>query len=157
MKYSLSFFLVIALLFSSCNNKVVFKKRYDLPDLFWMKENKLEFKVDFEDIKTLYDVDFLLTHHTVYQYENLLLKLEIITPKGSKLGDKYDFDIRGEDGKFIGSGSGDYWDIDFNLLKNLRLDYPGTYTFTISHNMPMNEVGGIISAGLKVHKVKQKN
>lgn len=127
-----------------------------MPDLFWDDDNKLEFSVEFKDIESLYDVVFLLRHHTVYQYENLIFKLEIKTPKGSLLGEEHDMDIRNKEGEFIASGTGDYWDLDYVLIKNLRLEYPGTYTFIIYHTMPMEKVGGIIAAGLEVRKVKQK-
>ena len=95
----------------------------------------------------------------MYPYSNLWLFINTIDPYGVLNIDTLECVLAKKDGKWIGHGLGDIWDIQCNF-KNYRLKKKGDYVFEIEQAMRYGDLAkieklkGVMGIGLRIEKIK---
>ena len=135
----LSVFSLILLLssFTACNNSRIFHEVVKFDDFKWNKAEKIHFEVLIEQTDIQYDLLLNLRYIEGFPYKYLHLDISITDPDGKTKTNELSIEIISDEKKYIGSGAGSYWDLDYKIPK-YPFDKKGKYKITIEHAMNEN-------------------
>ena len=145
-------FIVVLLVASSCNKNTVFEKHHDFDKNTWAKTDIVTFEANIENVDQEYDILVAIRHTPSYAFANVIIGFTIETPAGEKRMMQHSLLIRSTDGKFLGEGLGDIYDISVPVYKKMLFKYPGKYKFTIENRMNLVEMPDLMSIGLIIKK-----
>ena len=75
--------LALVSLVISCDPGRIYQERKSLsPEMTWDKDTLLTYKVDVQDIQTAYDIEIDIRTVDFYQFSNLWLYINTISPTG---------------------------------------------------------------------------
>jgi len=120
----------------------------EIPGMRWNKSDAQIFDVDFNSVKEL-DAKLLIRY--VYGYSDDFINCQVRIEKDGELvsEEAVSIQVRDEQGEYLGEGSVDLWDIQQRFLSSYSFE-PGTYRFTVTHTMPVQELPLIMEVGLKL-------
>lgn len=144
--------LLLAVVFSACDNNVWYIEKEVLPEYGWDKEDVVAFEVDIED--TLQPVDFyiMLRNMGNYSYANLYLFLKTTTPDGTYSMDTLNCPMADQKGRWLGKGLGGIKTQELLFMRNVRFVQSGTYRFEFQQGMRKDTLQGIYEVGIKIEK-----
>ncbi len=128
------FFALLALTFASCKSNVVFEQRNDLK-LNWAQDNVQKFETGELASGTHYDSKIVIRYASNYPFNLLTLAAKIEMPDGSIQTKSIDLEMKDKDGKNIGDGLGDIWDIETPLLEDFVMTQTGKVKIELAHTM----------------------
>lgn len=142
----------VAALFSACNNYIAedFKK---LDEMEWNRADIKEFIIEIPSDTVTADVLLHVRYASGFAYQNLTLAIEETAPGGQTQIIPATYKLRSDDGKYLGDGSGDIWDIAFPLKHNIKLAR-GTYRYRIGHTMPQDRLLMLMELGITAEQSK---
>ena len=140
-------------MFLSCGKGRVFEEHRKLSDYNWNRFDNIIFEADIEDTDAAYNIFIAIRHITNYPFKNLVITSIMTTPGGEERFLDHDLRIRDDDGKPLGNGMGDIWDINIPIRKNFRFNKPGRLTIEFENRMPRPVTQGIMEVGLIIEKV----
>lgn len=149
--------IVLVVFLSACDSTKIFEENIALENHVWNVENKLKFQM--EIIDTLSDMNLIVNvrHSAHYPFSNLWVFVKTINPDGTQNIDTLECKLAEKDGKWIGRGIGDIWDIQIPL-KTQNYSSPGDYTFEIEQAMRygdkarIEQLPEIMSVGFRIEK-----
>jgi len=144
---------IIAL--SSCNKGKIYEKRQQFDNYTWNRFKPLFFEVEVKDIQSEYNVYLTLRHITQYPYDDLKINLTVFSPANEQRTTMHTFLIKDTNGKFLGEGAGDLWDLKLLVKGKYYFNKEGTYKFQIDNLMDYFDIVGLMDLGLIVEKVKK--
>ena len=155
MKYC--FITVILLFLFSCESNRVFEKNVSIENKVWGLSQTPSFEYHNKD--TISKVNMLVNvrHTSSYPFSNLWVFVNTSFPNGTVKKDTLECVLAEKDGKWLGSGLGDIWDIQCQL-KTAQLKEEGLYTFNIEQAMRHGDLAkieilpGIMEIGLRIEK-----
>ena len=108
-KYNSFIWVIIVLLFMSCDSNRIFEENRSFANEIWHKDSTLSFNIEITDTLMVYNI-FLNNRITrLYEYSNLYLFIDTKLPNGQILRDTIECLLRNPAGKIIGKGSGNVW------------------------------------------------
>jgi gliding motility-associated lipoprotein GldH len=137
----------------SCGKGKVFEEYKKLPDYNWNRFDNIIFEADIEDADVNYNIYIAIRHITNYPFKNLVLTSIMTTPGGEERFLDHDLRIRDDNGKPLGNGMGDIWDINIPIRNNFRFKKPGRLIIEFENRMPRPVTQGIMEVGLIIEKV----
>jgi len=150
-------YALCALLFVSCQNRVVFEQTFDIPNSAWQKNISANITMPAPPDTTAdyYRLVINLRNTEDYAYRNIFFFITATAPDGSSLCDTMQYELANERGKWLGK-VGRYW-VDHRLLYRSRIRFPqqGDYRFSIQHGMRADTLRGIGAIGLRLEKMKE--
>ncbi len=156
MKKVLFITFIGLLAFTSCNKGKTFDKRQEFPNYTWNRLKPLFFEIPMNDTKSEYNVYFTLRHITQYPYDNLKTNLTIIAPSGDERTTVHEIEIKNAEGRLMGEGAGDLWDLKLLVKERMTFNESGTYKFQIDNLMDYFDVVGLVDFGVIVEKASPK-
>jgi gliding motility-associated lipoprotein GldH len=156
MKKVLLITLIGLLTFTSCNNGKTYEKRQEFSNYTWNRLKPLIFEIPMNDTKSEYNVYFTLRHITQYPYDNLKTNFTIIAPSGDERTTIHEFEVKNAEGKLMGEGAGDLWDLKLLVKERMTFNESGTYKFQIDNLMDYFDVVGLVDFGVIVEKASPK-
>jgi len=155
MKYC--YITVILLFLFSCDSNRVFEKNISIENNVWTLNQTPSF--EYNHIDTISELNMLVNvrHSSSYPFSNLWIFVNTISPDGTIKKDTLECVLAEKNGKWIGNGLGDMWDIQCQF-KTSRLKEYGWYTFKIEQAMrhgdlaKIEELPGIMEIGLRIEK-----
>lgn len=159
----LVFFILITVVFASCDSDRVFEDNKDFASRSWAVSDTVNFEFQITEKDVLYNLHCNIRSTLDYPYSRIFVNytLQDSTHKvlATKLVSSYLFD--GKTGEPTGSsGLGDIYDHRFALLKD-RAFMPGKYFVTLRQEMRTDtsnvfvNLPGILAAGVRVEKSHQ--
>jgi len=138
---------------SACVRINQFEKNIQIPESKWTYKFEPEVKFEIKDTNSLYDVFVTLRHNDAYAYRNLWLDIATRQP-GDALFQKERFELtlQQTDGKWLGTGYGDIWELRHPLLKQIRFKKQGEYTIRLRQIMRDDPLMHIMNAGIRIEK-----
>lgn len=121
-------------LLSSCDSSRVYEQNSKLSEQGWSLKEKPVFEVEILDTVSSMNVYVNVRHSGHYPFSNLWLFVNTQLPDGSKKRDTLECVMAAKDGKWLGSGLGDIWDLQ-TPLKTTRFSQEGTYYFELEQGM----------------------
>lgn len=145
-------FVVVLLLFTSCNRGEVFFKFQQIKDSEWSSKNYLEFELDSLDVDPLlsYDLQLDVVYSNAYPYKDLWLNISHNLVDTIFEQDLLEVRLTGDDGKKLGNGNSGLYQLSVPYKTALKLDSVSKYHVRIGHAMREYDIKGIDKVGLKV-------
>jgi gliding motility-associated lipoprotein GldH len=156
---SLTCFIVftafLLLLFASCKQTELYEKDTVIPNQQWQSNFTAAGSFIISDTLTLYNIYVVLRHTDAYKYNNIWLNIGLQSPGDSMIYQKADLSLGNDANGWEGTGMNDIWEIR-KLLNGepRRFKKTGTWHFSIAQIMRENPLPHVMSAGLRVEKVK---
>lgn len=144
--------ILLPIILFSCSKNKVFEKFEKFSDNEWPMNKVVTFDVLIEDTSAFYDVSIPVRHIDNFPYDGLLVVMTIYTPTGEERSKKYKLQLRDDDGKFVGEGSGDIWDATVSVIKKTKFNKAGTYKFELVNDMPKTPTPCVMEIGLRIDK-----
>lgn len=146
--------LLIFLMFS-CSRDKVFEKHIKMENLVWNRFNELSFDVPIKDTSVNYDFYVAIRHHTDMPFPRIKINFYMSTPDGETRSLDKMIDLKDKDGKLLGDGLGELWDMVEPVRKDFHFNKTGTCKVELSSRMSNVDLPGILEVGLIVRTSKQ--
>lgn len=147
--------LLLTFLFTSCKPGTIYEKHQNTGGLVWNRFDMKNFEVEIEDISITYDFYIAIRHHTDIPYRKLDVYFTLYTPSGEMRTNKLEIPVKDKDGKLLGNGLGNLWDLNYLAFEGFVFTEPGICIFEVSSAMPQVDLGGIMQIGLIITKSKK--
>ncbi|MEQ9297246.1 MAG: gliding motility lipoprotein GldH [Cyclobacteriaceae bacterium] len=157
MKTSLSFLCSMFLLLSitSCDFDKIYDDYVDLENQIWHVDSLPHFQFEVEDASQSYQIEYKVRYALGYPYQNLYVTYYLEDDAdnliSSDLQEIILFDSKTGEPK--GSGLGDIFDYQVAGLPNVKFPKAGKYHFRLKQFMRQEELPFIISVGIAVAPV----
>lgn len=141
--------LLVAILFSACNNNVVYDENKEVDQQAWKTTDKLYYEVDITDTIKDYKLAINIRNTIEYPYSNIFFYLNTILPNGKVTKcDTIECYLAYPDGTWKGKGSSKIRDNRFWIAKNIKFEQKGKYTFELRQATIDSTLKGICDVGL---------
>lgn len=124
----------------------------EVPQRQWFYRNHPTAQFEIKDHNKAYNIYFKLRHTADYRYANIFILAHFIDGK-QKTTKRYQYKLAENDGKWLGSGSGNIFSYTLPLLTNYRFPHNGKYSIDIEQNMRDNPLQEITDLGILVEEV----
>lgn len=139
----------------SCAQFDTFEQNIQIKEHAWTYSLQPEVQFNITDTTSFYNVFITLRHTDAYAYKNLWLYVLTQQPGDSSFRkDRFELTLQQPDGKWIGTGFNDIWEIRHPLFTNIRFTKSGSYKIRLQQNMRDNPLLHIMNAGIRIEKVK---
>ena len=128
-------FLVILTMLSACQKKSVFSDYKALKGSKWHQDSVLRFDMTVPDSTKIYNLFLNVRNEGRYPYSNLWLFVKIIPPKGQIINDTIELSLASPEGKWLGYGLGDLYDMKYPYKQTTFFPNAGYYRFEVRHGM----------------------
>jgi gliding motility-associated lipoprotein GldH len=144
--------LLAILGFSSCNSKKIYEKHIDIERITWNRFDVKTFEFEINKVPSSYDFFVAVRHHTDVPFQYIDIQYIIYTPGGETRMIEQRIQLRDKEGKLLGDGMGDLWDVLQPVRKDLLIKVPGICKIEISSKMSQIDLPGIMQVGIVVNK-----
>ena len=148
---SSSVLLLALLLLAACSGSTLYSDYVAFPAEGWQAYDGKEFATTLPNDS--YDVNIFVRHGGTYQYSNLWLFVDHISPDNVVTTDTVNIVLADAYGNWIGRGWGNSHQVEVNIAHKLPLD-SGTHVFKINQAMREHKLGGINNIGLSIEKCR---
>lgn len=149
--------LILTIFCCSCDSTRIFEENKTIENNIWSSEYLPNFQVEITDTSTVMNVFINIRHNAHYPFSNLWLFVKTIDSEGHLQLDTLECMLAAKDGKWLGSGLGNIWDIQIPL-KKVVFKRSGEYEFQLEQAMRygakarIEELTDIMSVGLRIEK-----
>ena len=143
--------LLALLLLVACSRDVVYNDYVAFATEGWEAYDSKEFAVTLPSDS--YDINIFVRHGSTYQYSNLWLFVDHISPDNVVTTDTVNIVLADTYGNWLGRGWGNSHQVEMNVVHNLPLD-SGHHVLKINHAMREHKLGGINNIGLSIEKCR---
>ena len=141
--------LLVAILFSACNNNVVYDENKEVNQQAWKTTDKLYYEVDITYTIKDYKLAINIRNTIEYPYSNIFFYMNTILPNGKVTKcDTIECYLAYPDGTWKGKGSSKIRDNRFWIAKNIKFEQKGKYTFELRQATIDSTLKGICDVGL---------
>jgi gliding motility-associated lipoprotein GldH len=142
------------ILLSSCRNKIVFSDYHALKGSKWHQDSILRYDMTVPDSTKIYNLFLNVRNEGRYPYSNLWLFVKIIPPKGKALNDTIELALADPEGKWLGSGLGDLYDLKYPYKQTTFFPLEGYYRIEVRQGMRSEDgvLKGIHDFGVTLEK-----
>ena len=149
------FLIAICLTSISCRQINVFEKDTPIPDYKWQNNFAATGNFNIADTVSAYNLYIVLRHTDAYLYNNIWLSVGLQSPGDTMYAQKINLSLGNDAAGWEGSGMNDIWEVRKLLnAEPRRFKKNGTYGFQIFHVMRDNPLLQVLSAGLRIEKIK---
>ncbi|REK05755.1 MAG: gliding motility lipoprotein GldH [Bacteroidetes bacterium] len=138
----------------SCDSRVIFEDNIRIPENRWYQDNIIRLQAEIPDTVTPLNLYINVRNASGYQFSNLFLFMNTITPDSMIARDTVEIQLADESGRWMGDGMGDIWDNRILFKKNFRFPVAGTYTFELQQAMRVNPLPQIMDAGIRIERAE---
>jgi gliding motility-associated lipoprotein GldH len=138
---------------SACVRINQFEKNIQIPESRWTYKFEPEVKFEIKDTNSLYNVFVTLRHKDAYAYRNLWLDIATRQPGDTSFQKgRFEMTLQQTDGKWLGTGYGDIWELRHPLFKQIQFKKQGEYTIRLRQIMRDDPLMHIMNAGIRIEK-----
>jgi gliding motility-associated lipoprotein GldH len=147
---------VVSMLLSGCTTMDVFEKNNTIPKQEWKSDFASEGSFEISDTTAAYNVYVVLRHTDAYQYNNIWLNIGLQQPGDSIHFQKINLGLGSDANGWEGVGMDDIWEVRKRIPGSpFYFHNKGTYTFKLFQIMRDEPLKNIMSAGLRIVKIKK--
>lgn len=146
--------LFFYMLLVGCATNDLFERTERFPAHEWQSGLQPSMKFDITDTVSLYNIYVVIRHTDAYRYNNIWLNITTQSPNDTPRTQLLDISLADNARGWLGSGMDDIYDRRARITEvPIRLK-KGTYTFKLQQAMREDPLGYVLSAGIRVEKVK---
>jgi len=123
------------ILLFSCNRNIVFSDYRSLKGAKWPQDSILRFDMTVPDSTKIYNLFLDVRNEGRYSFSNLWLFVKIIPPKGQVVKDTIELTLATPEGKWLGYGLGDLYDMKYAYKQATFFPSAGYYRFEVRQGM----------------------
>lgn len=147
--------LLFLVLTAGCSSIDAFEKNAEIPKHEWSYNYQPEVEFAISDTVSPYNVFVTLRHTDAYAYKNIWLFLSTRQPGDSTFRkERFELTLQDQEGKWIGTGMSDIWEVRYPLFTNIRFTKAGNYTIRLQQTMRDNPLLHVMNAGVRIEKAK---
>lgn len=147
--------LFVAASFVSCDGTRLYEENREVNGGVWDMKQKLAFDFEIPDTTTKYNFYFNVRNTDEYPYSNLYVFFHTSFPNGKMGNDTIEFPLADEQGRWYGKGQGDVHDCRLIFRKGVRFPLAGKYHMEIEQAMRMEQLPGVIDAGIRIERAEE--
>ena len=154
---SINGLIIISILFTlfSCGQIEVFEKSTPIPNHAWKSNFPCSGTFIISDTSNYYDIYAVLRHTDTYKYNNIWVNVGLQPPGDSMSFQKINLSLGDDANGWQGSGMDDIWEVRKQLTEGPnKFRKVGLYHFSLYNIMRDDPLLHVISAGLRVEKIK---
>lgn len=137
---------------SGCTDpNAIIDQNASIGNLNWSYANKVKYDVKIDDPSTPYNIDINLRVTGNYRYSNIFMLVRRNGP-GLNSTTRFELKLAAQDGRWLGTGSGNLYSFQVPIITNFKFPAKGTYHFEIEQNMRDNPLREVSDVGLRVEK-----
>lgn len=152
MKRQALILIMFLVSFSGCDSRKIYEKHLDIDRITWNRFDVKTFEVPVKDVSSSYDFYIAIRHHTEIPFKSIDVNLILYTPSGEERIMEHEIMLRDKEGKLLGEGMGELWDLEYPAWTGFKFSEPGICKVEISSAMPNADLPGIMQVGLIVRK-----
>lgn len=152
-KLILSLFLGLIIL-SSCDQGKIYEEYIDIERITWNRFDVKTFEFEIKDASDGYDFYIVLRHHTGIPFNFITTRFTLYTPSGEIRTLEQKIMLKDKEGKLLGDGMGDLWDVVHLVREDFLFTEPGICKVEIASTMSKADLPGILQLGLIVRKAR---
>lgn len=149
--------IIVLLSLVSCDSKRLYENNLPIENDIWNINQVLEF--DYNCVDTISETKLMVNvrHTSTYPFSNLWLFVSTTNPNGIQKKDTLECVLSEKNGKWLGDGLGDIWDIQCQF-KTMQFKEDGIYNFRIEQAMRHGDLAkiemlpGVMEVGLRIEK-----
>lgn len=138
---------------SGCDARRVFEENKSIPGQSWKSGQPVRLLAEITDTLHPHNVFVNVRVTSSYAYSNLYLFLETRYPGGKISVDTLECLLADEQGRWLGKGSGNMWDNQILLKRNVRFHRKGVYSFLLTQGMRKEPLADVADVGLRIERV----
>lgn len=147
--------MVTVFLLNACARLDVYEKNVSIPKYEWRYNFQPSFDFSITDTASAYMIYIVVRHTDAYRYNNIWLNIGTKNPGDSIRNQRFELQLASDAKGWEGVGMDDIWEVRKPITKGpVKFNKAGTYSFTLSQIMRENPLPNIMSAGVRVEKVK---
>ncbi len=147
--------IVLVVCLAGCTEINVYEKNVSIPKQEWSYHFKPAFEFNITDTASNYGIYVVLRHTDAYRYNNIWLNVGTRFPGDTIRYQRLELSLGTDANGWEGTGMDDIWEVRKPITKGpVRLPKAGNYTFTLEQIMREDPLGNILSAGIRVEKIK---
>lgn len=144
--------ILALVLLAACSPQPVYEQYRPVSPSGWNADSLEKFSFSIEDTLQPYNVKVNIRNKGDYEFSNLWLFVDIVSPDSSVIRDTVEFLLAEPGGKWYGRGIGDLFDAQYLYRSNVRLPMCGEYTIILQQGMRDDNLKGIHDIGLRIEK-----
>ena len=149
--------VIVSVWLAACSTIDVFEKNSPIPEHRWQYSFQPAFDFTISDTSSQYNLYVVLRHTDAYRYNNIWLNIGSQAPGDTMLYQRFDLQLGTDAEGWKGAGMDDIWEIRTSITRGpVKFNKTGIYKFSIAQVMRENPLPEIVSAGVRVEKVKQR-
>lgn len=148
--------LLAAMCLGSCESGTLTDTFAPVENHAWEYNDVKTVEVVVDDTTQLYDILVNLRHAGDYEWQNIYVRMHILSPQGDSTAERLSLMLADSKGKWLGSGLGDIITIQAPYKQGIQFRQLGTYRFTLEQHMRVNPLKGVYEVGLKVQTTKSE-
>jgi gliding motility-associated lipoprotein GldH len=149
------FLALITVALSACIQLNTFEHTVQIPGHSWSYNNQPEVSFNITDTSATYNVFITLRHTDAYAYKNIWLNIATRQPGDSSYRkERFELTLQQADGRWLGTGLSDIWEVRHPLFSNVKFKKSGTYSIRLRQIMRDNPLQHIMNAGVRIEKAK---
>jgi gliding motility-associated lipoprotein GldH len=147
--------VLVVSLGTSCTRKCVYSNYKTLHSAKWYQDSILRFDMTIPDSTKIYNLSLNVRNSGRYAYSNLWLFVKITPPNGQIANDTIELTLASPDGKWMGSGLGDLYDMKYPYKQSVFFPSAGYYRIEVRQGMRTEDgiLNGIHDFGVTLDKV----
>jgi gliding motility-associated lipoprotein GldH len=144
------------MLAASCRQLDVYEKNVSIPAYKWAYSFTPGFDFEIKDTSAGYNILVVLRHTDAYRYNNIWINLGTQAPGDTVIKQqRLDLRLGADDKGWEGTGMDDIWEVRVPVTKApVYFRKAGLYHFTLEQIMRENPLLNVMSAGVRVERVK---
>ncbi len=141
--------MIMSLIGFSCQERQpVYQDTQEIAGGDWYWSDTIDFRINIDDLDTLYDLSLLIEHTDLHPYENLYLRILTEYPDGKVSIDETNFDLADEIGQWYAKCQGSQCKVAAELQSAFRFRQAGSYRFAVTPHLRTNPLRSISAIGL---------
>ena len=153
-KFLLAITVLSCCLFS-CTKIEVYEKNTPIPNYKWNANFTATGSLQISDTSSYYTIFIVLRHTDAYKYNNIWLNTQLYISGDTILNKKIDMPLGTDATGWDGIGMTDIWEVRKPISSiPFKFKKLGLYQFNINQIMRDNPLPNVMSAGLRIEKIK---
>jgi gliding motility-associated lipoprotein GldH len=137
----------------SCDQSRVYEENQEINAGIWDMKQKPVFEFDIPDTVTRYNLYFNMRHTDTYYYSNMYVFFHTTMPNGKISTDTVEFQLADPTtGQWLGKGQSTIHDCQMCFRRGMRFPVAGHYSLSIEQAMRMEQLPGVVDAGLRIER-----
>lgn len=154
LKKNLSLLFILFLLVSCNKNQIYRETHREFPANRWMKIDTQKFEARIINIGETYNIFLNFGHVYGFQFEEVPMSVEMISPSGKIEYLEFMLKILDENENDIGDCTGDICDLQHILKTDYSFKEQGIYTFNVNNRFDNMYLPNVLAVGIEINKTE---